>query len=1145
MAFPSSESAEEFAAVLIGFDVEGFSRTVEKAALRFGRQAGELAAQQILAGERIATDLARQAGFRFADALGDGAVYLRAQGPLTGKDLRGLQRLREELKYAHLKQTGLSIRAAWAQGSVRLIKPTAPLLEHNEVLWGAAVAQLHASLSTRQRTRRPARDPGPARPDLADREGEIAEMTFVFLRLCRSSEWERLDEPKLNAALGLISRWAEHLGGRLERITQDEKGAHARVGLPGVNADARDWPEILAEAQQALRGLGLDGAVAAAGGPVYRGPSEHGSTIVHGGAVNRAAKLCAGQPPGGLAVDASLAEPLRRSAPAAEAVVGRGPERATALAWLAGDGPRMVIVSGEPGIGKSHLLREVLARGETANRAFAAGAPTRMLDPMGAWFDLLGQALAHRWPGRCDRPWAEAAFSAAGLDSADLPLCARALRGVDGADAEAAGLSGGERAQRTHEGMTALVRALAEDGPLLIGIDDVHEIDDSSLLLTRGLLEEGLPIRIVTTLRPGHDRERLDPLRGHLSTLEIPLSPLTMPEVGALVASLAVEGIDLAEVMAISGGNPFQAVQAALAMVDRAGDNGQRTLSALLDRRLDRLDNDDREVLRALAITDRAWRAEDLDAIVPPFARRRGVEETLAGLARARLIAPTASSPQAFHASHRLLTEVIRRRMPAGVRRELARRAARRFSVRDASNANTPKAEIARLWAEAGSRGRAAVLYERAARAAAQEGADSACFQLLELALGLFEDEPEARLPRRSIRWLAELARALWSQGQVETANLAARRAIARAHRQSLPPRLSENALAACALRAETGQFLGDPREILLGSLESGRISASSREHIAAQGRGVCTAGYLLGLARLAGPSDALLGRGERLADDLDPRPAAYSLTARAFLHIIFARWSQGEATLRAARNICANSTDHQLMEWIETTCGIAAHLQGDGERAFGHFDVLAMLAKGRGSAMHAGWADYASAQTLLAVDRPHEAWERLNSAETWLAGVSDRQSHHICLGLRARLAWRLGEVDEALAAAARCGEMSARLLPTNHTSTEAFAAPAFVGALALTSSLSEAQRRAARGLVTTHLGELTRYAWVFPIARPRLATTRALIAALKRPGTAIRGLAAAAELADRMNMGFEAALARQLAADLSKETSPRMGDLS
>jgi hypothetical protein len=50
LAPASNRDVEDFEALLVAFDVEGFSRTVEKATLRHGRVAGELAAQRILAG---------------------------------------------------------------------------------------------------------------------------------------------------------------------------------------------------------------------------------------------------------------------------------------------------------------------------------------------------------------------------------------------------------------------------------------------------------------------------------------------------------------------------------------------------------------------------------------------------------------------------------------------------------------------------------------------------------------------------------------------------------------------------------------------------------------------------------------------------------------------------------------------------------------------------------------------------------------------------------------------------------------------------------------------------------------------------------------------------------------------------------------
>jgi hypothetical protein len=1132
----SSRAVEEFDAVLIGFDVEGFSRTVEKATLRHGRVAGELAAQRILAGERIATRLAGEAGLRFADALGDGAVYLRAQGAPNGRETRALQHLQEELKYAHLRATGLAVRTAWAHGPVKIVRPAAPILEHREVLLGPAVAKLHAGLSRRPRSRRPGPEP-PAeeRPDLGAREGEVADMTFVFLRLCRGDAWAELEPGRLEDVLWLIGHWAERQGGRLERITQDEKGVHVRVGLRGASAVDRNWREILLEPQRALVGLGLDGAVAAAAGAVYRGPSEHGSTIVHGGAVNTAAKLCAAEPPGGLALDRSLASASSRASPILDRVVGRREESGQVVAWLRSGGPRMAILSGEAGIGKSHLLGVRLANDETVTRSFTAGAPARLLDPMGAWFDLVGQAVRSRRLQGDDAAWASEVFAEAGLDAAALALCCRALRGVAaGQDDHIAGLSGGERAALTRRGMLTLISAIARDGVWLAVIDDLQDIDEASLDLTLAILDGAAPVRILGAARTPLGDERLSRLRRHLSTLEIPLAPLNGTEVADLVVLSGAASVDAAEVMAISDGNPFRAVQAALALAGDDGD-GERTLSGILDRRLDRLDVDEREALAAFSIADRAWRAADITAMAPPEDAPDDAGEILRRLAGQRLIAPDGGDPAAYRTAHRLLAETVRRRTPAGVRRRLAEAAARRLTHARADGHRAPAVELASLWTDAGARGRAALLYERSARAAAAEGADGVCAEALQRALALFADEPENGLPRRAVRWLAELSRAQWSLGLVDIANRSARRSLALAGRAPPTARVTESALAACAVRAETGQFLGDVREILSASLAAGRFGAQSGEHVTAQGRALGSVGFALGLMRLGGAADAVLRRGERLATGTpDPRPAAFALTARALLHFAFARWADGEATLIAARAICADWPQHHLMEIIETTCGIGAHLQGDGDRALAHFEALGRRAAARGSALHAGWAEYASAQTLLALDRPHEGWERLNMAEDRLRGLADRQSHHICQGLRARLAWRLGEVDEALAAAGRCGAIGRTLPPTNYSSTEGYAAPALVGALALIASVPPAQAKIARALVRDHLGSLSRYAWVFPIARPRLALVRAAIEAPRQPAVAHARLIATAAQADRRGLGFEAALARRIAGPLS-----------
>lgn len=235
----------------------------------------------------------------------------------------------------------------------------------------------------------------------------------------------------------------------------------------------------------------------------------------------------------------------------AAALVGREHELGVveqAVRSLAAGRSGVLLLVGEPGIGKTRLLRELVRRARAADALTLAGRATEFerdrtfglfVDALDDHVDADTLALsreAHRELARILPSWTSA--------QAAHPLRLR------------------EERHRAHWALRALLQALSGPRPLLVALDDVHWADPASaemltyllrhpvrdqLLLTLAFRQEEVPPPLATELATAN-RD------GHANRLDI--TPLSEPEAAGLFRPDLPSGTRR-RIYRDSGGNPF------------------------------------------------------------------------------------------------------------------------------------------------------------------------------------------------------------------------------------------------------------------------------------------------------------------------------------------------------------------------------------------------------------------------------------------------------------------------------------------------------------------------------------------------------------------------------------------------------------
>jgi class 3 adenylate cyclase len=374
-------------------------------------------------------------------------------------------------------------------------------------------------------------------------------------------------------------------------------------------------------------------------------------------------------------------------------------------AAVAGD-PALVMVSGEPGIGKTRLVAEVAAFAHEAGATVLYGRSEEELDV-------------------AFRPWAEALQDLV-LHLPDEVLAAHVAewggditRLVPSVDAPEPHRTDADTERLRLFGATAdLLRRAGEDAPILLVLDDLHWADESSLLLLRHLVRQQADARVllVGTYRDT-DLSRSHPLAAALADLRreaaverIDLAGLDRDEVSAFLTQAGGDDVlpeqveDLAElVFSETEGNPFflGEVLAHLvesgALVRREGrwesDRGlieqiglPEGIREVIGRRLAEVPEASNDVLRAAAVVGASF-----DAAVVADALEQDVDEVIAILEEAmgrRLVVEEGAVLDRFRFAHALVRQTLLEELRTSRRVRLHHRVALALEARGASSAD-------------------------------------------------------------------------------------------------------------------------------------------------------------------------------------------------------------------------------------------------------------------------------------------------------------------------------------------------------------------------------------------------------------------------------------------------------------------------
>lgn len=356
---------------------------------------------------------------------------------------------------------------------------------------------------------------------LSEDEGMFRDVAVVFLLLNRPP----LHDPEGDART-LLSL-ATDRGGWIARMGFSEKGMEALVlfGAPRAREGLIHRARMFASSVREVFGDDVRGGLAY--GQVFAGwvGGERGEYTVMGRAVNRAAHLAKDAAWGAFGEEIPVGEGEEAEEGPPIPFVGREDAfeiLGRMLEKLREGSPGLALITGPPGIGKTRFLEEAIRRLWPERSVLVRADPgLPPVEPVYALFEGLVGARPTE-PG-----FAESVKGWIASGSRNPSLASRALELLDPAVREAMGLPRWLAAL-----LEFLLQLSAEEGILVVGVDDIPWLDHTSREVFRKLLSRKVPFAIWATA-PGRMSMPFP-----VQPVEIRLRPLSEREIRRFVSAV-------------------------------------------------------------------------------------------------------------------------------------------------------------------------------------------------------------------------------------------------------------------------------------------------------------------------------------------------------------------------------------------------------------------------------------------------------------------------------------------------------------------------------------------------------------------------------------------------------------------------------